>query len=85
MRAWNRMALHALLAWRAGLPPTDSPVLPRVRPHTRAGLFMCSSAIDQKNAFAVRGLLKRLEDARCYARSDKLKDGGFSLPMPTGN
>jgi hypothetical protein len=87
MRAsWNDMALHALLAWRAGLPPTDSPVFaPRQAAHPRGAFYVHSSAIDQKNAFAVRGLLKRLEDARCYARSDKLKDGGFSLPMPTGN
>jgi hypothetical protein len=58
---------------------------PRQAAHPRGAFYVRSSAIDQKKAFAVRGLLKRLEDARCYARSDKLNDGGFSLPMPTGN
>ena len=85
MRAWNHMALHALLAWRAGLPPHRlARFAPRQAAHPRGAFYVRSSAIDQKKAFAVRGLLKGLEDARCYARSDKLKDGGFSLPMPTG-
>jgi hypothetical protein len=66
-------------------PPQTRPFCP-ASGRTPARGFLCAYfAIDQKKAFAVRGLLKRLEDARCYTRSDKLKDGDFSLPMPTGN
>src|ERR1700677_98820 len=39
----NHTALAELFMQRAGLPPTDSPVSPRVRPHTSTRGFLCVS------------------------------------------